>query len=328
LTGDVVAFHRGLPGYAPSPLLRAPGLASRIGVEELWVKHERDRYGLRSFKALGASWAAHRLLEHGGSTCTTLVAATEGNHGHAVAWTARRLGLDARIYLPTASERSVRDRIASEGATVVEVDGGYDDAVQRATSEVSSRDLLVSDVATDEDDPGPAFVIDGYATIWAELTEQLDLAARHQPTVVVPMGVGSLAASAVKHLGDRMGVIGAEYEGAPCVRRSLEVGEPVRLAVAPSSPLPGLNCGAPSLAAWPYLRRLADVVTVTEHAARSAAGLLEEVGIETTPTGAAALAGLARLGPRPSVAVVLVTEGAGRLRPPASPAHTPRRDRE
>ncbi|MDX6682664.1 MAG: diaminopropionate ammonia-lyase, partial [Solirubrobacteraceae bacterium] len=55
-------FHRSMPGYAPSALADAPGAAERLGLERLVVKMEVQRFGLPSFKILGASWAVCRAL--------------------------------------------------------------------------------------------------------------------------------------------------------------------------------------------------------------------------------------------------------------------------
>jgi diaminopropionate ammonia-lyase len=61
----VTAFHRQLPGYAPTPLVEAPALAKEVGVGRVLVKDESNRMGLPAFKILGASWATYRaLLEH------------------------------------------------------------------------------------------------------------------------------------------------------------------------------------------------------------------------------------------------------------------------
>jgi hypothetical protein len=60
--GDPRAFHRRLPGYAPTPLVDAPALAADLGLARLWVKDESSRLGLPAFKILGASWATYRLL--------------------------------------------------------------------------------------------------------------------------------------------------------------------------------------------------------------------------------------------------------------------------
>src|SRR5918995_6025200 len=60
---DPMNFHRRLPGYEPTPLTNAPGLAEALGVGRVWVKDESSRLGLPAFKILGASWAAYKALE-------------------------------------------------------------------------------------------------------------------------------------------------------------------------------------------------------------------------------------------------------------------------
>src|SRR5271163_3609289 len=87
-------FHRTLPGYAPTPLAGCQPLAESLGLQSLHVKDESHRFGLNSFKALGASFAMSRLERPG----TVFSAATAGNHGRAVAWSARRLGCSAKIF--------------------------------------------------------------------------------------------------------------------------------------------------------------------------------------------------------------------------------------
>src|SRR4051794_19375313 len=89
----VPASHRSLPGYAARPLIDATQLAADWGVDRVLLKFERERFGLPAFKFLGASWAAHRLLgDPPYDAALTLVAATDGNHGRAVARVARRGG--------------------------------------------------------------------------------------------------------------------------------------------------------------------------------------------------------------------------------------------
>ena len=61
--GDPLSFHRRMPGYAPTPLLRAPQIARALGVGEVLIKNESRRLGLPAFKILGASWAVYRALE-------------------------------------------------------------------------------------------------------------------------------------------------------------------------------------------------------------------------------------------------------------------------
>jgi diaminopropionate ammonia-lyase len=90
-----VAFHRSLPGYRPTPLTEIPELAEALGVARVLVKDESERLGLPAFKILGASWAIERVLSPDNLSAGTspavsvLVAATDGNHGRAVARSGR-----------------------------------------------------------------------------------------------------------------------------------------------------------------------------------------------------------------------------------------------
>src|SRR5207245_2572805 len=103
-----------LPGYAPTPLVELPEVAARLRVGRVLVKDESDRFGLPAFKILGASWAVARVVRErvGGDSLdpdvlrrqvaetgarVLLCTATAGNHGRAVARTARLLGVPARI---------------------------------------------------------------------------------------------------------------------------------------------------------------------------------------------------------------------------------------
>jgi diaminopropionate ammonia-lyase len=144
-------FHQKLPGYQRSPLIDAPSIAATLGVGKVWVKDESSRFGLPAFKFLGASWAVYRalLMQIGGTIelwytfddlkdrfaplkPLTLVAATDGNHGRAVARMANLLGFDAHILVPQEMTQARIDAIKSEGAEVTIVNGNYDDAVAQS----------------------------------------------------------------------------------------------------------------------------------------------------------------------------------------------------
>ena len=123
---EVAEFHHKLPGYRDTPLHDLPDLAAQLGVARVIVKDESTRLELPSFKMLGASWATYTaLVEHTGidpegwsdlselaerlqsHLPLTLAAATDGNHGRAVARMARLLGLTARIWVPMTWPRRV-----------------------------------------------------------------------------------------------------------------------------------------------------------------------------------------------------------------------------
>ena len=271
-------FHQGLAGYAPTPVRELPGGG-------VLVKDESDRLGLPAFKILGASWAVERALADAPAT-TTLVAASAGNHGRAVAHEAARRGLACRVFLPERALAARREAIAGEGADVVVVDGTYEQCVALARADGRRADTLeIADVG----DSGPAHdVIDGYATLFDEAADQADF-----DLLVVPVGVGSLAAAAAR-FGARAGipVVGVEPVAAACLTASLAAGEPVSVPT-PGTTMAGLDCAEVSAAAWPDLRAgIASTVTVTDEEALAARRELAAAGLDIGESGAAPLAAL------------------------------------
>ena len=128
----------------------------------------------------------------------SLSAATDGNHGRAVAHMAALLGLDAAIYVPDNTVSARIEAIASEGATVTVVDGGYNDAIARSAQDASETCLVISDTSWEGYEQVPAWVIEGYATVFDEIDDEL--AGRPRPDMVAaPIGVGALAAAVVRH---------------------------------------------------------------------------------------------------------------------------------
>ena len=281
-------FHRSLPGYAPTPVHELPAVAAELGVAAVLLKDESDRLGLPSFKVLGASWAVERALAERPEV-HTLVAASAGNHGRAVAHVAARRGLAARVFLPARSAEDRRAAIAGEGAEVVVVDGTYEDAVALAAAEGQRPGHLeLADVGHG----GPAaWVIDGYATLFAEAAGQADF-----DLLLVPVGVGSLAAAGVRFAGPRgVRVIGVEPATAACLTASLAAGQPVPVPT-PGTTMAGLDCAEVSPAAWPVLRDgIGGTVTVTDAEAHAAMRDLAAVGLAIGDSGAAPLAALRKL---------------------------------
>lgn len=310
----VLPFHRKLPRYAPTPLVSAPGIAAKLGVRRVWVKDESSRLGLPAYKILGASWATYRALEQRFGEFAPwetiedlarqlyphrrleLVTASEGNHGRAVARMARWLGLSANILLPASAARGRVERIRDERARVTMVEGSYDDAVA-AAARLDGRGLVISDTAWEGYEQIPKWVVDGYSTLFREVDAQLSEAGETQPDiVVVQMGVGSLAAAVVRHyrqpgVGTR--VIGVEPSAAACVLESSKAGRLVEVA-GPFDPIMGpLNCGRPSLVAWPFLKDgLSACVAIPTSRAEEAVLALAADGVASSPCGAAGLAGL------------------------------------
>ena len=121
-SADAAAFHVRMPGWRETPVRRLDAVAAELGLAGVALKDESDRLGLPAFKVLGASWAVERALREAPDT-RTLVAASAGNHGRAVAHVAALRGLGARIFVPARSAADRRAAIEAEGAELVVVDG-------------------------------------------------------------------------------------------------------------------------------------------------------------------------------------------------------------
>jgi diaminopropionate ammonia-lyase len=285
---DAAAFHRALSGYAPTAVHQLDAIASELGVAAVQVKDESSRLGLPAFKILGASWAVERALREEPAT-GALVAASAGNHGRAVAHAAAMRGLACRVFLPERSLAVRREAIAAEGAEIIVVNGTYEDAVEAAARAArEDATALIADVG----ETGPAeWVIDGYATLFAEAAQQATY-----DLLLVPVGVGSLAAAAARH-GARVGakVIGVEPTTAACLTASLAQGVPT-VVPTPGTTMAGLDCADVSPAAWPSLHRgIAGTVTIRDDEADAAVRELSANGFTIGESGAAPLAGLRAL---------------------------------
>jgi diaminopropionate ammonia-lyase len=276
--GAAPAFHRGLDGYSPSELRDAPELAAAMRVGRVWLKVETERFGLPAFKILGASWAAERLLDGRDTAGVTLVTATDGNHGRAVARVARMRGLRAHILVPAGTAQARVDGIAGEGAQVEVVDGSYDDAVRKAAAMADDTHVVLSDTSWPGYEDVPRWVVEGYETIFREADAQLD----GPPDVaLIPIGVGSLAVAAAAHWpGERPRLIGVEPTSAACALESIRAGEPVTVPGPHESIMAGLNAGSVSQLAWPVLRDRFDAFcTIGDSWAEDGMRRLAAVGI-------------------------------------------------
>ena len=315
--GEALAFHRRMPGYAPTRLADIPAVADDLGVGRLRVKVEAERFGLPSFKILGASWGTYKALEacvggfrpwtsledlkeqlaaHGPLAVTT---ATDGNHGRAVARMARLLGLDAMVFVPEGTAPVRIEAIIGEGASCEVVEGGtYDDAVARSAEEAGERRLVISDTSWPGYEEVPGWIIDGYSTIFQEVDEQLG--GERPDVVVVQAGVGALTAAAARHFRkdetEGTKLIGVEPLSAACILASLTAGRIVTVPGPHDSIMAGLNCGTPSPIAWPDVARGFDAfLAVADERARESMRALAAEGIVAGETGAAGLAGLREL---------------------------------
>jgi diaminopropionate ammonia-lyase len=351
---EVRVFHESLPQYKPSPLVSLREVAKDIGVSHVLLKDESSRLGLSAFKILGASWATARaiikkldlankdgiqsndssadislqkLAPAAQAADLTLYAATDGNHGRAVARMAKYLGIKARIFVPSMLDEEAKSKIANEGATVEVFAGDYDQTVvatkAAAEKHLDGMGLLISDTALEIGDETAQWIVDGYQTMFDEIEEQvLEITRGDRLThVITPVGVGSLAQAVVTHFGrtsraERTSVVTVEPRTAACLKTSLEAGQMMSIN-AEYTICSGMCCGTLSANGWPILKDGVEMATIVDdEEVDKAVRELVLYGVHAGPCGAASLAalrglsnsGLSRMAPE-AVVVILCTEG-------------------
>jgi diaminopropionate ammonia-lyase len=283
-------FHRQLPGYHMSPLKNLSTLAAKLGLGGIWVKDESARLDLQSFKVLGGSYAIYKLLQKRlgmeGEELSfadlidgplreklgdiTFAAATDGNHGRGVAWSAAQMGFKSVIYVHKLTSQGRIQAIESSGARVVVVDGNYDDAVRQVYQDAQQYGWeVVSDTAWDGYEDIPKWVMQGYTTMLSEAQEQLAAQGLSQPThIFVQAGVGSLAAATIGFyrnlFGDSIRTCVIEPTAAACLYRSAlaEDGQPHNVEGDLDTIMAGLACGEPNPIAWEILKDRADYFAI------------------------------------------------------------------
>lgn len=166
VNNSVLDCHKTLPDYGKTPLFKLPAKFSEpLGVGTIFLKDESHRFGLPSYKILGASWGCICTVTQSLGILPTaplpeikqLVAgmhhtfytATDGNWGRAVARMAENLGARACIYVPKVMVETTKQKIRQEGAEVIVVDGDYDVAVKEAERAAIAQPggLLIEDTA-------------------------------------------------------------------------------------------------------------------------------------------------------------------------------------
>lgn len=314
---EATDFHRTLPGYQQTELRSIPTVASELGVGQVFVKDESMRLGLPAFKILGASWATFRAITsrlHAPKTPAnleslrelvsraqkvTLVTATDGNHGRALARMATMIGASARIFAPDIIPPQAVEGIEAEGAELVLLPDNYDKTVIRAAENAASdpHAILVQDTAWEGYEEAPQWIVDGYATLFREIATQLvDFGVSHPDLVVVPTGVGSLLQAVVAYYRsvpeNPPAILAVEPETAACVTTSLNAGQLTTVSTGNTN-MAGLNCGTPSHIAWPYLRKGVDAsISISDKSAAEMSDKLGTLGVSSGPCGSSSLAGL------------------------------------
>ncbi len=281
-------FHKRFPQYKETPLQNLKSLATLYGVKAIYVKDESYRFGLNAFKVLGGAYAigkylAERLdmpienlsLDYLKSEAIkeklgtlTFVTATDGNHGRGIAWAARELGHKSVVYMPKGSSQLRLENILAEGAEASITSLNYDDAVRLANQYAEDTGaILIQDSSWPGYEEIPKWIIQGYATLTDEVTEQLEMLKLNRPThIFLQAGVGSFASSVLGYFTALYGAerpisVIVEPNEAACIFKSAQIGDGLPHNVTGFMPtiMAGLACGEPSMVSWDILRDYADM---------------------------------------------------------------------
>ena len=229
------------PGW--TPLVRAPRLASALGIRELWLKLDTAN-PTHSFKDRVVAVACVKALEHG---ATTLACSSTGNLANAVAARAAAEGLEAVILCPADLEPEKLIASAVYGPRIFAVNGSYD-ACSRLTVELSFElDWSFVNVQL------RAYYAEGSKSLAFEIAEQLGWGL--PDVVVAPIASGALYAKVHQGFaellelglveGDTPRLIGAQAEGCAPVARAFSDGGQVN-PVRPATLARSLAIGAPA----------------------------------------------------------------------------------
>lgn len=335
------------PGYHITPMRELNPIAAACGVGSVLYKDEASRFGLGSFKALGGAYAVARLLQrhvskqldrevstaelasgaHAAITGTlTVVAATDGNHGRAVAAGAAMFGCRSVILIHAGVSAAREQAIAAKGAQVIRIDGNYDDTVREA-SRMSAQDgwALIADTSSHLGDDACLDVMHGYTVMVAEALEQISALGHEQPShIFVQGGVGGLAASACAYswllLAERAPVVVVvEPDRADCLYQSAKAGKPTPSTGDLNTVMAGLSCGEVSEYAWRILSEGAEFFqTISDSEGIAVMRLLADEGragarIVAGESAGAGLAGFIAAAADPQARRALRLEPASRI---------------
>jgi threonine dehydratase len=267
-----------------TPLVRSERLGAWLKLESLQITG--------AYKVRGALNALASQVERGDHR--PIFAASAGNHGLGVAWSARRLGLAATIVVPDDAPRTKVAGCQALGARVIRVDGDFESCVARARAlalVAGGRFLHAFDDAE---------VIAGQSTVAAELR------AARPDVVVVPIGGGGLIAgvgSLLRREGVR--VVGAQVEGVDSLRRAL-AREGAAAQLPTRTLADGLRVAAPGRLPLRIAAAFLDEIVVVseDEVAVALASLALHERVVAEGAGAVAVAALARVSGNRRVAVV------------------------
>ena len=240
--------------YQPTPLESLNKLSNELKLKNIFYKDESKRFGLKSFKALGGAYAVEKITK--GKKDVIVSTATAGNHGKSVAWGAKNLGLNCKIFISENVSETRAEEMRNLNAEVIRVKGNYEDSLNFCKEESKKNNWeIIQDVAWPDYELVPKLTMAGYSTIIKEISVQTNEYITH---IFLQAGVGGMAAGLVAGVANYFKkvpkIIIVEPENANCVMQSIENNTPTSVDIKKESIMGGMSCGEVSSVPWQILK--------------------------------------------------------------------------
>ena len=242
-------------GYSPTPLIELNKLSKELNLNKIFYKDESKRFDLKSFKALGGAYAVEKVSK--GNKNIVVATATAGNHGRSVAWGARRLDLNCKIFISEFVSDARGQAMADLGADVIKVKGNYEKSLIECIKQSTDNNWqIVQDVAWKDYMIVPKLTMAGYTVMMKEIVDQIKKDKISH--IILQAGVGGMAGAMVagiaRYLDNIPTTITVEPDSAACVLESIRTGKIEKINIKRESLMGGMSCGEVSLVPWEILK--------------------------------------------------------------------------
>ena len=242
-------------GYSPTPLIKLNKLSDELKLNKIFYKDESKRFDLKSFKALGGAYAVEKVSK--GNKNIIVATATAGNHGRSVAWGAKRLGLECKIFISEYVSDARGQAMADLGADVIKVNGNYEKSLIECIEQSTKNNWqIVQDVAWKDYTLVPKYTMAGYTVMMKEIIDQIQ--NNQISHIILQAGVGGMAGAMIagiaRYLNYVPKTIVVEPDSAACVMESIRTGKIEKIDIKRESLMGGMSCGEVSLVPWEILK--------------------------------------------------------------------------
>ena len=212
--------------YSSTPLIELNKLSKELNLNKIFYKDESKRFNLKSFKALGGAYAVEKVSK--GNKNIVISTATAGNHGRSVAWGAKRLGLNCKIFISEFVSGARAQAMADLGADVIKVKGNYEKSLIECIKQSTENNWqIVQDVAWKDYMIVPKYTMAGYTVMMKEIVDQIQ--EEKITHIILQAGVGGMAAAMIAGIARYLNyvpvIIIVEPDSAACVTESIKTGK-------------------------------------------------------------------------------------------------------